>query len=233
MSHANQNSLYTLATPDSLAIRVATRVRAEMFTLFMDTLRPTEADTALDIGVTADEAYTSSNYFEDLYPWKHRVTASGLDDARFLETRYPGMRYVPADARALPFATGSFDFVHSSAVIEHVGSAENQARMVAECLRVARRGVCITTPNRWFPIEFHTQMPLLHWLPKPLGRAAFRALGMRFFAEEANLNLLTARELLALPSAHGGWRARVLGPRLLGWPSNLMLIVDRPQTPAH
>jgi hypothetical protein len=38
--------------------------------------------------------------------------------------------------------------------------------MVAECARVARKGFCLTTPNRWFPVEFHTQLPLLHWLPK-------------------------------------------------------------------
>jgi hypothetical protein len=29
---------------------------------------------------------------------------------------------------------------------------------------VARRGF-FTTPNRWFPIELHTKIPLLHYLP--------------------------------------------------------------------
>ena len=23
----------------------------------------------------------------------------------------------------------------------------------------------LTTPNRWFPIEVHTRLPLVHWLP--------------------------------------------------------------------
>ena len=26
----------------------------------------------------------------------------------------------------------------------------------------------VTTPNRWFPIESHTRLPLVHWLPRPL-----------------------------------------------------------------
>ena len=26
--------------------------------------------------------------------------------------------------------------------------------------------VVISTPNRFYPIEFHTKLPLLHWLPK-------------------------------------------------------------------
>ena len=90
-----------------------------------------------------------------------------MTTARFLEQMYPGVRFLIADALNLPFSDGSFDYVHSSAVLEHVGSAANQKRMVAECLRVARKGVCLTTPNRWFPVEFHTQLPLVHWLPKP------------------------------------------------------------------
>jgi len=43
--------------------------------------------------------------------------------------------------------------------------------------RVCRRGVFLTTPNRWFPVEFHTVLPLVHWLPKPQFRALLRKLG--------------------------------------------------------
>src|SRR5262245_22332053 len=38
--------------------------------------------------------------------------------------------------------------------------------------------VFIATPNRWFPIELHTQIPFWHWLPKPQGRRIFRAGGL-------------------------------------------------------
>jgi SAM-dependent methyltransferase len=94
-----------------------------------------------------------------------RLTACGLDDASFLEEQYPGVRFVPADGLALPFEDNSFDVVHSSAVIEHVGSRANQIRFIVELHRVARRAVCLTTPNRWFPVEVHTSVRLLHWLP--------------------------------------------------------------------
>jgi hypothetical protein len=50
-------------------------------------------------------------------------------------------------------------------VIEHVGGEERQRAFVAEALRVAHR-VFITTPNRWFPVELHTRLPLVHWLPE-------------------------------------------------------------------
>lgn len=46
---------------------------------------------------------------------------------------------------------------------------------------VARRGIFLTTPNRSFPVEFHTQLPLVHWLLKPTHRAIFRLLGFPQF----------------------------------------------------
>ena len=144
----------------------------------------TSANSVLDLGVTSDQSYTSSNYFELLYPYKDKIVAAGIDDARFLEDLYPGLRFVHADALDLPFEDGAFDYVHSSAVLEHVGCFENQRRMVAECARVARKGICLTTPNRWFPVEFHTQLPLLHWLPKSWFRRILRALGQTELAME-------------------------------------------------
>lgn len=226
-SASGPNAQYNMARADSLSIRVATRMREQMFARFMTTLRPTADDKVLDVGVTSDQSYTSSNYFERLYPHKANITACGLDDARFLEDLYPGVRFVTGNALDLPFDDASFDLVHSSAVLEHVGNLANQARMLAECLRVARRGVCVTTPNRWYPIEFHTQLPLVHWLPKPTGRAVFRALGLDFFAREANLNLMTRRELAAIAACHPAWDFHFASPRLLGWISNLVLIGTR------
>ena len=73
--------------------------------------------------------------------------------------------FVVADGRAMPFARGSFDLAVSNAVVEHVGGIEEQRQFVAEHVRVARSWV-ITTPNKWFPIESHTAVVFLHWLPR-------------------------------------------------------------------
>jgi SAM-dependent methyltransferase len=200
------NAQYNLAAPESLAMRVALKVRHDMFRMFMSEFHPHESESVLDIGVTSDRTYENSNYFEALYPYKHQIVATGLQDAAFLEAMYPGLRYVRANALNMPFRDLTFDLVHSSAVLEHVGSAANQALMIAECLRVARRAICLTTPNRWFPIEFHTQLPLLHWLPKPACRKIFRRMGLGEFAEEANLNLLSKRELRVLTATAPEWR---------------------------
>src|SRR5690606_15042114 len=123
----------------------------------------------------------------------------------------------------LPFSEGEFDYVHSSAVLEHVGSAANQARFLSELLRVARRGVFVTTPNRWFPAEFHTTLPLVHWLPPGTFRAGIRRLGHADRALESNLNLMGAGTLRAMARELGAASFRVRSVSLLGWPSNLLL----------
>jgi hypothetical protein len=223
------NAQYNVSAPESLPIRIAGGARRRMFEMFMRAFAPGEADTILDVGVTNDRSYDHSNYLELLYPHKHRLTALGIDDASFLETVYPGVRFVRGDGRRLPFADRSFDFVHSSAVIEHVGSRADQAQLLAEFVRVARKGVFATTPNRWFPIEFHTVLPLVHWLPAPWFRSILRMRGLDFLAEERNLNLLGRRDLMAAAVAAGMTRPRVECIRLFGWPSNLLLISRLPR----
>jgi hypothetical protein len=221
---ANVNAQYNVAAPDSFAIRLAGRMRRRMFERFLELAGVREADEILDVGATSDRSYDSSNYLEKWYPHKPRITAVGLDDAAFLTHEFPGLRFCRANGITLPFRDRSFDVVHSSAVLEHVGSAANQRAFVAELMRVARRAVFLTTPNRWFPVEFHSGLPLVHWLPKPLFRALLRKLGHRELSQEAHLNLLGARELLRL--APDG--ARVESVRLIGWPSNLLLVIDLP-----
>lgn len=221
------NEQYNVASAESLPVKIAGYQRRRMFERFMKVAKVGETDTVLDIGVTAERTYASSNYFEKWFPHKANVTAAGLDDARFLEEEYPGMRFVEADGRDLPFEDDSFDFVHSSAVIEHVGSFDQQVQFISECTRVARKGVFVTTPNRWFPVEFHTVAPLVHWLPPAVFRQIMRRTGREFFASEDNLNLMSGATLMRAAEEAGAatkFKTRVDNVRLGGWPSNLLLI---------
>ena len=98
-----------------------------------------------------------------------------------------------------------------------------------ECARVARRGVLVTCPNRWHWLEFHTKLPLLHWLPRTWHRVVLRRIGLHTWARESHLRLLSSRELatIAERALGGGWGYEVSSIWTLGMPSNLVLIASR------
>jgi hypothetical protein len=214
---------YNAARGGGLTDRVSTYMRRRMYARFI-AAGVSDDDHILDVGVTSDREQLASNYLEAWHPRKDRITACGIDDASFLEDVYPGLRFVRGDGKDLPFPDASFDWVHASAVLEHVGAASEQARFIAELRRVARKGIFLTTPNRWFPIEFHTVLPLLHWLPMRWFRALLRRLGHRELAREEHLNLMD-RRAIARACAQAGLAAwRIDSVSLLGWPSNLLLV---------
>ena len=69
--------------------------------------------------------------------------------------------WIQADGRDLPFLTHEFDLVFSNAVIEHVGDKTDQNDFFRETDRVGRNWI-VTTPNRLFPVESHTQVLFKH-----------------------------------------------------------------------
>ena len=164
-----------------LADRISLRSRRRKFDLFMETMAPTAETRVLDIGADdfgfgENTGCGTLNFFERMYPWPEQVTALGLNEGERFRESFPGTAYVQGDALALPFEDGAFDVVFSNAVIEHVGGRDEQRRFVDECLRVARRAF-VTTPNRWFPVEVHTRLPLVHWLPQRAAHRVYDAVG--------------------------------------------------------
>ncbi len=202
-----------------LASRISLRVRRHIFDYFMDVMAPARSDLVLDVGVTADRCLEESNFFERLYPFKDRLVVTGIEDASFLEDEYRGVRFIRTGRDGLPFVDGAFDVVFCSAVIEHVGDRMAQERFVRELLRVGRK-FFLTTPNRMYPVEFHTFLPFLHWLPRPVHQAFLRAMGLKFWARTENLNLLCEKDLVRLFPRD--CQLSIYKPRLLGMPSNLV-----------
>ena len=150
-----------------VASRVSMRRRERKLQLFLDLFQPGPETTVVDVGVTDAPfgAGSTDNFFEALYPWPDRITGVGHTELDRFAAAFPRVRVVRADGRDLPFRDAEFDIGFSNAVVEHVaGGRVGQRRFVHELCRVARR-VCVTTPNRRFPVEVHTLLPFVHWLP--------------------------------------------------------------------
>ncbi len=185
-----------------LADAISLRSRRRKLALFLELMQPTPSTTVLDVGVDevslgdagGQSGCTTHNFLEERYPWPERLTALGLHDGARFRGRYPRIAYVQGDACALPFPDGAFDVVHSNAVIEHVGARERQEAFVREALRVGRR-VFVTTPNRWFPIEVHTRLPLVHWLPEPLAGRVYDLVGKSWARDNTLLGPADLRSL--------------------------------------
>ena len=151
-----------------VASRVSMRSRERKLQLFLDLLQPGPETSVVDVGVTDAPfgAGSTDNFFEALYPWPERITGVGQTELDRFAAAFPQVRAVRADGRELPFGNAEFDLGFSNAVVEHVaGGREGQRQFVHELCRVARR-VFVTTPNRHFPLEVHTLLPFVHWLPK-------------------------------------------------------------------
>jgi SAM-dependent methyltransferase len=170
------------------------KARQEMFSLFMREFQPTSTSTILDLGVS-DEENSEANILEKYYPYKSKLTCAGLGNGQMILSSYPGIEYIKILAgRPLPFEDGAFDIVYSNAVLEHVGGSEERRHFLKEALRIGR-SVFITVPNRWFPIEHHAGIPLLHF-NKKIFRSTLRRTRLKHWSEPQNLDFLDKRLLL-------------------------------------
>lgn len=208
----------------SLAQRVSAYNRDRKWRLFVRMVEPGPETRILDVGFSEREYSSVDNYLERHYPWPEMITALGLNEAVEFRRRYPRVRPVRYDGKIFPFPDQAFDVVWSNAVIEHVGNFDRQVLFVKEMVRVGRR-VFFTTPNRWFPIELHTRLPLVHWLPKPICDRWLRRLG-HGPATGDYMHLLGRTDLQRVLRAAGVDRYRIIVNRLAGWGLDFVVLTE-------
>ena len=221
--------------------RLAFRARRRMFDVWKRTVGGSQrGKTLLDVGTTPDGERLDSKCF---LPWFHeeglQITVYSPENIDHLAGVFPYLLIWPSVTCArpgapysvrLPMQDASYDWVVSSAVLEHVGHEDRQLEFIKESGRVGRN-VFLTTPDRRHWLEFHTKLPFLHWLPKGCHRALLALLGKPFWAREQNLNLLTKTRLRRLAADALGDRfdITVRGICTLGMSSNVVLIARRRQ----
>ena len=154
--------------PDSIAVQkpnwlvsMAIDFRRKRFAFFKSLIaclpRPLHI---LDVGGTQD--------FWEMMGFIRDDVKLTILNTKPIEATFPNVTSIVGDARDMhEFKDEEFEVVFSNAVIEHVGSFEQQRQMAEEVQRVGKRYI-IETPNRYFPIEPHVLIPFFQFLPLDL-----------------------------------------------------------------
>jgi ubiquinone/menaquinone biosynthesis C-methylase UbiE len=205
----------------NFARKISLVARRRVHELFMRVIQPQPGDRILDVGAS-DDAGTESNMLEQLYPHRGQLTCASLSDGKCILAAYPGVRHVTiAAGEPLPFADNAFDIVYSNAVLEHAGAQSRQRKFVEEFCRVAPRRFLVV-PSRSFPVEPHTCLPLIHYLPKAWFRRMLRGTKYDFWSHEENLNYVSAADLRSMWPGGGQPTLTHAGIGFGFWRSNLV-----------
>lgn len=193
MSNVVDGKYYRFVRHNSWPERLLIEARDRIYDDFVLEMQPRGTDSIVDVGVS-DVINDGANVLERKYQYPERITACGLGEATAFREAFPRCVYtriVPNDP--LPFADRTFDIATANAVLEHVGTFDRQRFFVQELCRVSRR-VFISVPHRYFPIEHHTSIPLLHYNDATF-KLACKLSGSSEWCDEVNLVLMTRKRL--------------------------------------
>lgn len=212
MPATTDHQYYEVARPGTFAEALMKRARSRIYDDFLRFTAPAEQTTILDVGVS-DVHSDGANWLEVQYPHKHNLFACGLGDAVDFRASFPQISYTKIQPdQPLPYRDNQFEIATSNAVLEHVGSPEKQARFVSELVRVAKQAF-ISVPHRYFPVEHHTGIPILHYFDATFSLSC-RALRKEKWTDQSNLILMSRSRLTRLspPGSTVGYTGLVMGP---------------------
>jgi len=200
-------SLRASARQWALSGALTTGWRRRRYERFIELCNVQPDEEILDVGAGGGHALAQFNRVNP-------VIALDLPGAFLSELldSHPNVSRVEGDGRDLPFADGRFPVVFSNSVIEHVGGWDDQVRFAEEVRRVGER-FFVQTPNKWFPVEPHYQLPLIQFLPQRLVTALRRRIQLGHVPKDGSLSirLLDAAALRTLFPGAEIHRERIFG----------------------
>ncbi len=167
------------------------RWREGRYQLFIDACGVTSEDRIIDVGAGWGALLERFNKVNPIM-----AVDLSPQPSEWLES--PNVTVREADGTQLPFADREFDVAFSNSVIEHVPPAL-QGKFASEVSRVAAR-YFVQTPNKYFPIEPHYQLPFFQFLPRRVRMALNRrfSLGWQGKGHWEEITLLSAGDLRRL-----------------------------------
>ena len=192
--HKDQDTIYAI-NHYNFFDKIVLKKRLEISNIINNIIKDLQIYDALDIGTTSDDKNVSSNTviknIKNIE--KFKCICDQMVTSNFFSKILK--KSITEEFSENELYKFSSDLVISNATIEHVGGVLNQKKMIENIIKLTKKIFVITTPNRFHPIEFHTKIPLIHWFPKSIYRKILKFLGLSFYANEENLNLLTVDEL--------------------------------------
>jgi hypothetical protein len=197
------------------------RKMAHFYSLFKEGMK------VLDVGVSSESepkrGAAVRNYFLKNFRYAPEYyTGLGVQDLSCMEELFPGKRFVQYSGGKFPFEDDAFDWVFSNAVIEHVGDEEAELFFLNEMLRVAKN-VYFTTPNKYFPVESHTNVFFLHWNDNFF----YEWCGKNTTWRKENLYLFSHSRLVRLLRSSNASDYRITINRFLGLPMTFTVICTK------
>ena len=176
----------------------------------------------IDVGVSGKARIEGENVFLETFRYDDELyTGLGVEDLTELSKYHPGKRLMQYPGREFPFENSEFSWAFSNAVIEHVGTRDHQLLFINEMLRVSK-SVFFTTPNKFFPVESHTNALFLHWFP---GNIFYKWCNKyKPYWNRDNLNLLGYSDLKKLMDRSNAMEYEITSNRTLGWPMTYTVV---------
>ena len=171
--------------------KIITKKRSEIVDIINNQIILNNINEVLDIGTTNDTKNKSSNFI--VKNLKNIKNFNSISDQLITSSFFKKNLQKSITENFSEYEIENFksDLVISNATIEHVGNYDNQKTMFDNMIKLCKKMIIISTPYRYHPLEFHTKIPLIHWLPKNIHRKILKNIGLTFFSKEENLNLLS------------------------------------------
>lgn len=217
------NSIYS-NKHNNLLDKIVVKKRHEMSEIINNNIANLSIIHALDIGTTDDENFESSNFL--IKNLKNVKIYKSISDQNIKSNFFSNKlnKSITDNFTNEEIDIFSSDLVISNATLEHVGDKNSQIKMIENVIKLSKKIFVITTPNRFYPIDFHTKIPLIHWLPKSIHRKILKFLGLEYFSKIENLNLMSEKDIKEILSNFKNIKYKIFYINLAFIKSNFVIV---------
>tara|TARA_Y100000389_G_scaffold199921_1_gene239304 strand:- start:1735 stop:2421 length:687 start_codon:yes stop_codon:yes gene_type:complete len=212
--------------------KIIHKKRLEIISIIKEKLMNNNFKDILDIGTTADNSESSNLIVKSL---KNFESYKSISDQKIISNFFSKklQKSITQEFSLNELEIYRSDVVISNATIEHVGNHQKQLKMLENIIKLTKKIFIVVTPNRKHPIEFHSKIPFIHWLPKKIHRKILSIIGLSYLSKEENMNLIETSQLVDLMKNFNNIKYEIKYVKFLMIKSNIILIGEKKLLDLH